>query len=368
MSERKDRKRETPAGQGAEPTSAEPARDAPVTGPAAEPDDAHADAVAHADAGEHAESAPEIDASEADADADADGGLGFLRYALPSVAAIGSIGALEFFRQRFQRSHMFEPTRYPVGEWQPEKRGLDVEDVYFDSEDGTRLHGWWIEGPRRQGAAPMTVVYCHGNLGNIAERVDVFRHLQRLDVDIFAFDYRGYGRSAGSPSEEGVCADVRAAVDCVHGRLEVPMGRQILFGHSLGGAIAIDGALHRPGVAGLVVQSSFTQNVDMARHFYPNLPVHWITTNGFRSVDKVSRLPMPKLFIHGAADKKVPFEQGEALYAAAAEPKSWLPIARAEHSDVHLLGGLRYFSRLVRFRREARRYGRAKSEAASEGA
>jgi len=252
---------------------------------------------------------------------------------------------------------MFEPTRYPEGNWRRAEAGLDVVDVDFESEDGTALHGWWIEGPRRARQPPMTVVYCHGNSGNIAERVETFRHFRRLDVDIFAFDYRGFGRSEGTPSEEGVFADTRAAVDLVVSQMGVPFERMILFGHSLGGAIAVDGALHRPEVAGLVVQSSFTQTVDMARHFYPDLPVHWITSNLFRSIEKVGQLPMPKLFIHGGSDQKVPFHHGEALYGAAAEPKTWLPIARADHSDVHQWGGLRYLSQLVRLRREARRYG-----------
>lgn len=285
-------------------------------------------------------------------------GPSLFRFALPSMAALGSIGALEYLRYRFQRSHMFEPSRYPEGDWQPGQSGLEVEDVEFASEDGTRLHGWWIDGPSQpDGTAPMTVVYCHGNKGCIAERVEIFKRLRRLDINIFAFDYRGFGRSEGEPSENGVYADVRAAVDYVNRDRAVPFEQIILFGHSLGGAIAIDGALNRPQIAGLVVQSSFTQNLDMARHFYPDLPVHWITRNGFRSIEKVRHLPMPKLFIHGDADLKVPFSQGRALFEAAAEPKNWLPIANAEHGDVHLKGGLRYFSRWVQFRREARRYG-----------
>lgn len=278
---------------------------------------------------------------------------GVMRYALSSLAVAGGVGLLELARQRFQHGHMFAPTQYPVGVWDPELHGLPVTDVHFSGEDGTELHGWWMPHPE----AVMTVVYCHGNSGNIAERVDVFRQLLRLKVNIFAFDYRGYGRSKGVPSEPGVFSDVRAALDHVVGQLGVPWHRLVLFGHSLGGAIAVDGATHRPDIAGLVVQSSLTQALDMARHFYPDLPVHWISRNAFRSISKVPLLTMPKLFIHGREDLTIPFVQGERLFEAAAEPKEWLPIARAGHNDVHLWGGLRYFSRLTRFRRQARKYG-----------
>ena len=280
-----------------------------------------------------------------------------LRYTLSSLAVAGGLGLLEMARQRFQHGHMFNPTRYPEGMWDRSQNGLDFVDVHFSGEDGTALHGWWITHPD----AVMTVVYCHGNSGNIAERVDVFRQLLRLKVNIFAFDYRGFGRSAGTPTEAGVFSDVRAALDFAVESLGVPWHRIVLFGHSLGGAIAIDGALNRGDVAGLVVQSSLTQASDMARHFYPDLPVHWISRNAFRSIEKVPHLKMPKLFIHGRADLTVPFEQGEQLYAAAAEPKAWLPISRAGHNDVHLWGGLRYFSHLTRFGREARRHGEART-------
>ncbi|MCG8457053.1 MAG: lysophospholipase [Holophagales bacterium] len=291
-----------------------------------------------------------------------------LRYTLPSLAVAGGLGALELARSRFQHRHMFAPTRHPEGDWDPAAQGLGAEDVWLESEDGTRLHGWWMPLPsagRSPAREPMTVVYCHGNSGNMSGRIDVFQGLHRLGVHVFAFDYRGYGRSDGSPSEAGVCADVRAALDHVVEVLGVPWHRILLFGHSLGGAVAIHGALHRPDIAGLVVQSSFTQVTDMARHFFPDIPVHWITRNGFRSEETVARLEMPKLFIHGGADPTVPFEHGERLFAAAAEPKIWLPVARAGHNDVHLWGGLRYLTYLLRFRRHAERHGLER--AAAEG-
>ena len=292
--------------------------------------------------------------------ADASTAQWLLRLTLPSLALAGGLGALELARSRFQHQRMFSPTRYPEGCWNPAEHGVPFEDVFFDSEDGTRLHGWWIEHPRPR----MTVVYCHGNTGSLGERVEIFRYLRRLRVNVFAFDYRGYGRSDGSPSEKGLFADVRAAIDHVTGERRVGLHRLVLFGHSLGGAVAVDGASHRP-VAGLVVQSSFTQVRDMARHFYPDLPLHWIARNAFRSIEKVPQLTMPKLFVHGGEDPTVPYEHGERLLAAAAEPKYWLRVGRATHNDLHLRGGRRYLSRVSRFLRVCQRHGRGTGQASN---
>lgn len=267
-----------------------------------------------------------------------------MRLTLPSLALAGAFGALEVFRRRFQRSQVFRPGRYPTGVWDPALWGLPYEDVWFESADGTRLHGWWIEHPR----SFATVIFCHGNTGSIGDHVGVYLDLRRLKVDVLAFDYRGYGRSHGQPSEQGLFADVRAACDWVHRERAVARERTILFGHSLGGATAIDGASHRP-VAGLVVQSSFTQLRDMARHAYPGLPLHLVTRNEFRSVEKVAHLTMPKLFIHGTEDGTVPFAIGEALFAAAAEPKLWHPVPGAGHNDVDRFGGRLYTRALKRF-------------------
>ena len=270
-----------------------------------------------------------------------------LRYILPSLAVVGGLGALDHLRNRYQASQMFIPTRYPTGIWDPSIYGLPYDDVWFESEDGVLLHGWWMAHPRAQA----TILYCHGNSGCLSDRIGVFRDLRRLRVNVFAFDYRGYGRSSGEPTERGLYSDARAACDWVVENRGVDLGQVILFGHSLGGAVAIETALHRP-VAGLVVQSSFTQIGDMARHLYPRLPMHLITRNAFRSIDKVGHLQMPKLFIHGTADGTVPFAMGEALHAQARDPKAWHPVPNANHNDVSRWGSMRYLRMLTRFRRD----------------
>jgi hypothetical protein len=267
------------------------------------------------------------------------------RIAIPSIALVAGGGLSAYARNRFQTAHLFAPDRYPLGFWNPEAHGLPAEDEWFEAEDGARLHGWWIPHPSAWG----TILYCHGNNGNITNRIEAFQSLRRLGVNLFAFDYRGYGRSEGVPTEGGVYRDVRAAWDHLVAKHEGPKSI-ILFGHSLGGAVAIDGALHRE-VAGLVVQSSFTQVRDMARSIYPSLPLHLIARNQFRSIDKVGRLRMPKLFIHGSEDATVPIDHGRRLFAAAAAPKEWYEVARAGHSELHRHGGLRYYGRLQRFGR-----------------
>lgn len=271
----------------------------------------------------------------------------FLRLTLPSLAVAGVVGLLGVLRAKFEDSHLFCPSRYPTGIWDPSVYGLPYEDAWFDSEDGTALHGWWIAHPK----AKATVVFCHGNTGSIGDRVGLYHQLRRLKVNVFAFDYRGYGRSAGEPSEPGLCQDVRAALDHVHRARGIPFEDIVLFGHSLGGAVAVDGALHRP-VAGLVVQSSFTQTRDMARVLYPDIPLYRVARNRFVSIEKVGRLEgMPKLFIHGTEDGTVPYELGEQLYAAAAEPKAWYPVPRAGHNDVERFGNFKYFRTLTSFRK-----------------
>ncbi len=268
-----------------------------------------------------------------------------LSLVLPTLALTGGVGVLGYLRSRLQHSRVFLPDRYPDGIWEPVAFGLNAEDTWFSASDGTSLHGWWIPHPAARG----TILYCHGNTGSIAHRIGVFQHLRRLKVHILAFDYRGYGRSAGSPSETGLFQDVRAAYRHLVEVIARPPNEILLFGHSLGGAVAVDCALDCQ-VAGLVVQSSFTHIRDAAKAMFPTLPLHLAATRQFRSVEKVDKIGVPKLFIHGECDESVPVELGRRLFEVAGEPKDLYIVGRAGHNDVHRYGGKRYIRRLSRFR------------------
>jgi len=273
------------------------------------------------------------------------GGFWRLGVALPSLAVAGGLGALGYLRYRFQPSRLFLPQRYPEGIWDPSPFGVEAEDQWFESADGVRLHGWWIPHRRARG----TILYCHGHTGNVSSHIGFLHHLHRVRVNILAFDYRGYGRSAGAPDEAGIYQDVQAAWDHLLTRHGCEASEVLLLGQSLGGAVAIDCAMHRPA-AGLIVQAAFTDVRDAARAAYPTLPVHMAARNQFRSVEKVPHLEIPKLFIHGDADEKVPLAVGRQLYEAAAEPKEFYVVPHGGHNDLHILGGARYLLALSRFR------------------
>ncbi|HUF78753.1 MAG TPA: alpha/beta hydrolase [Thermoanaerobaculia bacterium] len=262
------------------------------------------------------------------------------------VGGVGGIGYLGYLRGRYQHSNVFLPDRFPEGVWDPCGQGLATEDVWFRAADGVALHGWWIAHPRPAG----TLLYCHGSSGSIAQRIGIFRQLAKLRLNVFAFDYRGYGRSEGVPSERGLYADARAAHDHLVDVRGASGADIVLFGHSLGGAVAIEVARDR-AAAGLVVQSTFTDLKDMARAHHPQLPLHWITRNQFRSIEKVAELDLPKLFIHGTDDDTVPLAVGRRLFDSAAPPKELYLVERAGHNDLHVHGGAAYIRRLVRFRK-----------------
>lgn len=260
---------------------------------------------------------------------------------LPAAAAVG-LGA--WARQRVEENALFVPDRYPNGVWNPRPYGLPAVDVWFESLDGTDLHGWWIPHRRARG----TLLYCHGNSGSIAHQIGALRFLRRLGANLFVFDYRGYGRSGGRPSEAGLYRDVRAAWRQVVEALGQERSSVVLFGHSLGGAVAVDCALeHSP--AGLIVQSSFTDMRHAARAVFPTLPLHWMARSRFRSLDKIGRIDAPKLFVHGDADGTLPVAMSERLHEAAAGPKHLYIVRGAGHNDVYRHGGRSYLRRLRRF-------------------
>jgi len=201
-----------------------------------------------------------------------------------------------------------------------------VEERWITTADGVRLHAWY-GAP----AAPVaTLIWSHGNGGNIAGRGDVLVGLVDAGLAVLAYDYRGYGKSGGRPSEAGVYLDAAAAYDDLRAR-GVPAERLIAFGESLGGAVSIRLASERP-CAGVAVVSTFTRLADVARIHYGALAT--MAGGRFDSRARVATLGVPLFVAHGDRDDIVPYELGAAVFAAAAEPKRFVPVAGAGHNDV----------------------------------
>ncbi|MEK6238871.1 MAG: alpha/beta hydrolase, partial [Planctomycetales bacterium] len=223
-------------------------------------------------------------------------------------------------------SFIFLPSRYPDGDWK--RHGLAVEDAEFEAEDGTRLHGWYY--PREDAAA--VVLYAHGNAGNIAWRTDILRDLHgQAKVSVLMFDYRGYGRSEGSPNEHGVLQDARAARKWLAAKVGIPEREIVLMGRSLGGGVAVDLAA-RDGARALVLESTFTSVPDVAARVYPFIPVRLLMRTRLDSLAKISDFHGPLFQSHGDADALIPVEFGERLFNAANEPKTFFTIKGGDHN------------------------------------
>jgi fermentation-respiration switch protein FrsA (DUF1100 family) len=196
---------------------------------------------------------------------------------------------------------------------------------------------------------PRVLLFCHGNAGNIAGRIRSLRLFHDLGLSVLIFDYRGYGRSEGRPSEAGTYADVRAAWRFLLEEEGLRPGEIVVLGRSLGGAVAIDLALLHPPAA-LIVESTFTSTIDLGSRLYPWLPVRWLGRIRYDSARKIGRVTVPKLFVHSREDDVVPFVFGRRLYDMAPEPKEFLEI-HGSHAEAHFVSGERYREGLLRFLR-----------------
>jgi uncharacterized protein len=225
----------------------------------------------------------------------------------------------------------------------PADIGLAFEDVRIRTNDAIELHGWFVPA----GAGAATVLFLHGNAGNISHRLDWLKILNGLGLAVLLLDYRGYGQSTGSPSEAGTYEDARAAWSYLTGVRNIAPRRVIIFGESLGGAVAAHLAQNvSPG--GLITTSAFTSAPDLARHFYWYLPVRLIARIQYRTADYVARVRAPVLIIHSREDEIVPFAHGQALYARAAEPKEFVEI-HGDHNAGFLMSEAQLTAALRRF-------------------
>ncbi len=249
--------------------------------------------------------------------------------ALPGSVCMSLLEALE-------RQFIFFPSRQVEGT--PADLGIPFDDVYFETGDGYTLNGWFIPAPAGDAAADaanadITLLWFHGNAGNMGHRLDdlaLFHHL--LGINVFIFDYRGYGNSQGKPSERGVYRDSSVALAYLMGRPDVDPDRVVYYGRSLGAAVAAELALNRPP-DGMVLYSPFTSLADMGAALYAFSPVRLLAGNRLDSMARIGRYRGPLLVIHGEADEIIPINQGRALYEAAPGPKSFHPVPGAYHND-----------------------------------
>ena len=227
--------------------------------------------------------------------------------------------------------------------------GLPLEDIWFQAGDGARLFGWYV---KTQATRPV-LLWCHGNAGNVIHRLDNLQYLYRQGLSVFLFDYRGYGRSQGlRPSEDGLYRDALGAYDFLTRTMMIRPEQIVLFGRSLGAAVAADLAA-RKAAAALILESAFPSVEAVARFHYGGLPVHWLLGAEFRLIDLLPRLSLPKLIIHGDKDDIIPIKFGLQVYEAAKPPKEWYVIQGADHNNTYQVGGGAYFRRLAEFIRKA---------------
>jgi fermentation-respiration switch protein FrsA (DUF1100 family) len=234
--------------------------------------------------------------------------------------------------RRLLNSLLYFPS--PVIAETPDRAGMDYRELALDTDDGVRLHGWWI-GARAEALGHLLV--CHGNAGNVGDRVLHAALLTAAGFDVLLFDYRGYGRSDGRPSEAATYRDARAALACLRGQPGVDPGRVFYLGESLGAAIALDLALeHRP--AGLAMLSAFAGIREMARFLYPFVPAA-LVPDAYPTLRRIAALRAPLLILHGDRDEIVPLAQAQALFDAASEPKRIHVFEGVGHNDLVPLAG-----------------------------
>ncbi|MFO0775401.1 MAG: alpha/beta hydrolase [Nitrospiraceae bacterium] len=244
---------------------------------------------------------------------------------------------------------VYHPAPWNERNWAAES-GLPLEDVWFRTPAGAMRFGWYVHVPQSE----WVLLWCHGNAGNIADRLGNLRLLVEAGLSVFLFDYGGYGRSPGRPSEAGLYADALAAYDHVIVRRGVRPDRVALFGRSLGGAVAGEVVVQRP-IGALILESTFPSIEAVAKTHYWGLPVHWLLGARFQLDDRVRTVCVPTLVVHGDRDDIIPIQLGRAVYdALGTQQKTWYAVSGADHNNVLMVGGQAYLQRLLTFLRSVR--------------
>ncbi len=225
----------------------------------------------------------------------------------------------------------------------PDQAGMIYQSVKFAAEDGVQLDGWFLPVEQPRGV----LLFFHGNAGNISHRFESLQIFHDLGLSSFIFDYRGYGRSEGKPSEQGTYRDAEAAWRYLTDERSIPKQSIVFFGRSLGASIAAHLAMKQPPRV-LILESAFTSAPDVGARTYPFLPVRWLSRFQYNTKEYLKSVPAPVLIVHSRQDEIIRFEHGRTLFASANEPKRFLEI-RGGHNDGFLVSGETYINGIDTF-------------------
>lgn len=254
-----------------------------------------------------------------------------LNFLLLAVVGYGTLILLVMWRET---SFIYYPERELDGQYP------GAEDVWLTASDGTKLHSWFIPARKH---SELTVLFCHGNAGNISHRFEKIDILRESGANVLIFDYRGFGRSAGTPNEVGTYRDAQAAYDYLTSRA----AKIVLYGESLGAAVAVDLAT-KNRTAGVIIEGAFTSTADVGRKLFPYLPVGLLVRNRYDTLSKIGRVNAPLLMFHSRDDEFFSMRHANRLLAAAREPKRLVEL-RGDHNDAFAVSLDTYRSALAEF-------------------
>lgn len=265
------------------------------------------------------------------------------------VVAVGAVVGIKAFVSYYERNMVFLPSR--VIESTPEAAGIPHEEWTVKSSDGVVLHSWFVPAPESE-TQPLAVLLLHGNAGNIGDRVHLAAGLRAEGFATLLVDYRGYGQSEGEPTEEGVYRDAETGWEGLRGRGFAP-DRIVIYGESLGGAIASWMAERHPDCRALVLDATFTSASDLSRRVLPLPGIEGFVSLGLNSVDRLRRTPVPVLLFHGVHDSIIPFWMSEEIHAAAAGRKEFVRVEKGQHCDAAFILGPEYYRKIRAFVRDS---------------
>ncbi|HEY3054311.1 MAG TPA: alpha/beta fold hydrolase [Thermoanaerobaculia bacterium] len=251
--------------------------------------------------------------------------------AIPLIVGGAAIAAIDVARRVFRHTQLFCPSAEPLRTWDPADYGIPrraVKEQWFETPDGELLYGWYCRSPHPVASA----VFCHGNTGNLTTFADVIPHLLDAGINVFYFDYRGFGKSSGIPSINGIVSDGATAAR-FHDKIRPKRLPSILYGYSLGGAVAAQ-VIKRHPFDGLILQSTFTTLPKIVRVLFPRTPLHLFAGNLFDTLSVIRRLTIPLLVIHGNSDEVVPCSMAHELFDACGAQKRIQIIDGGLHKDL----------------------------------